>query len=83
MKRIVLVILLILSIAIGIRFWFGVYIHDEFGDTEIFIKHKPTWKWKFYSPINMSDLKLEDLSKDKKEEQQLFDEFVRNQGLSQ
>lgn len=82
MKKIILVLLFIFSVAIGIRFWFGVYIHDEFGDTELFMKHRPIWKWKFYSPINMSDLKLEDLSKEKREEQLLFNEFITNQGLS-
>ena len=82
MKKIILFLLFIFSVAIGIRIWFGVYIHEEFGDTELFIKHRPIWKWKFYSPINMSDLKLEDLSKEKREEQLLFNEFVTNQGLS-
>ena len=69
-------------LAIIIRLFFGVYIHDEFGDPYIFIKHRPTWKWKFYSPLGMSDLDINDLSETKKLEQLLFNEFIRDQGLS-
>jgi len=29
---------------IGGRFGLGVYVHDEFGDTHLFIKHRPIWK---------------------------------------
>tara|TARA_R110002072_G_scaffold179487_2_gene335531 strand:+ start:947 stop:1189 length:243 start_codon:yes stop_codon:yes gene_type:complete len=76
-KITILIILVILG-----RFFLGVFSHDEFGGTHIFIKHKPTLKWNFYSPIGMSDLKLEDLSKEKQKEQILFNEFVSNRGLS-
>ena len=76
-KLAILVVLVILC-----RFFIGVFSHDEFGGTHIFIKHKPTWKWKFYSPLGMSDMKLEDLSKEKQREQMLFNEFVSDKGLS-
>lgn len=67
-------VLLLLSI----RLFCGVYVHDEFGDEALFIKHRPTWKWKFYSPVGMSDLKMEDLTPEQQTEQEYFDEFVGN-----
>lgn len=60
----------------------GVYIHDEFGEKHFFIKHRPIWKWKFYSPLGQSDLKIEELTSDEQIEQKYFDEFVRDQNLS-
>ncbi|KRT17106.1 hypothetical protein ASU31_05380 [Pedobacter ginsenosidimutans] len=68
------------GISIIFRFFCGVYVHDEFGDKELFIKHRPIWK--FYSPIGMSDIKFEDLSAEEKIEQKYFNEFVRERGLS-
>ncbi|SFT89924.1 hypothetical protein SAMN05216474_3036 [Lishizhenia tianjinensis] len=65
-----------------IRLFFGVYTHDEFGEKHLFIKHRPHWKWSFYSPIGMSDKKLENLDEERKYEQLMFNEFVREQGLS-
>ena len=64
------------------RLFCGVYIHDEFAEKHFFIKCRPSWKWKFYSPIGMSDLKMEDLSKEQQIEQKYFNEFIINQGLS-
>lgn len=69
-------------IVISFRFWFGVYDHNEFAETALFMKHRPIWKWKFYSPIGMSDVQLEDLSEEKQKEQLLFKEFVTDQHLS-
>ena len=54
------------------RLWMGVYSHDEFGGTHIFFKRKPIWKWSFYSPIGISDLRLEDLTPKKQKEELLF-----------
>lgn len=68
--------------SIIIRFFCGIYIHDEFGEKHFFIKHRPTWKWKFYSPIGMSDTKFEELNIEKQIEQRYFDEFVSKQDLS-
>ena len=70
-KLILLVLILILS-----KFWIGIYKHDEFGTNHTFIKHRPIWKTFFYSPRGMSDLKLSEMSKEKQNEQKLFDEFV-------
>lgn len=65
-----------------IRFFCGVYTHDEFCDDYFFIKHRPVWKWSFYSPIGMSDTKMEELSKEEQIEQKYFNEFVTEQGLN-
>jgi len=65
-----------LLLCITIRFFCGVFEHDEFGDDVYFIKHKPTWKWRFRSPQGMSDLKIDQMTPAQQEEQLLFDEFV-------
>jgi hypothetical protein len=65
-----------------VRLFAGKYIHDEFGETHLFIKHRPIWKWSFHSPIGRSDLSLKDLSYEDQKEQLLFDEFIRERGLS-
>jgi hypothetical protein len=65
-----------------IKLFCGIYIHDEFAEKHFFIKHRPYWKWIFYSPIGMSDNEIEDLSEENQIEQKYFNEFVRNQGLS-
>ncbi|WP_347050703.1 hypothetical protein [Flavobacterium olei] len=67
---------------LSIRLFCGVYVHDEFADNHFFIKHRPTLKWRFYSPKGMSDMKVEELSKNEQIEQKYFNEFVRDQGLS-
>lgn len=65
-----------LLLCITIRLFCGVFEHDEFGDDVYFIKHKPTWKWRFRSPQGMSDLKIDQMTPAQQEEQILFDEFV-------
>lgn len=82
MNRIIPFLILVLILLVSIRIWFGIYVHDEFGDTELFLKHRPAWKWKFYSPIGMSDLRFENLSEKQKQEQLFFKEFITDQGLS-
>ena len=71
-----------LLLMLTLRLFCGVYVHDEFGGKTWFVKHRPTWKWKFYSPIGMSDLRVQDLSEEQRQEQHYFDEFVSDQGLS-
>ncbi|KIX22204.1 hypothetical protein SY27_05980 [Flavobacterium sp. 316] len=75
-------ILGIIGILILSKFWIGLYSHDEFGGKHLFIKHRPIWKTYFYSPQGMSDMKISEMSVDKRTEQILFNEFVYNQGLS-
>jgi len=82
MKKKISVLSLIFGIVLTIRLFCGVYEHDEFAETNFFIKHRPTWKWRFYSPIGMSDMKIEELSKERQIEQQYFNEFITDQGLS-
>ena len=75
-------IILLLTVIIVLRFFVGVYSHDEFGGTNLFIKHRPIWKWSFYSPIGMSDIEIKDLSTKEQKEQLLFNEFITHKGLS-
>lgn len=82
MKKNIIIIISIALIGLLTRLYCGVYIHDEFAEENFFIKYRPTWKWKFYSPIGQSDLKLHDLTLEKQIEQKYFNEFVRNQSLS-
>ncbi|MDA6069105.1 hypothetical protein NJT12_05685 [Flavobacterium sp. AC] len=82
MKKKVLILIVTFAAVLIIRFFFGVYDNDEFAESHLFVKHRPTWKWKFYSPQGMSDIKLEELSVEKQTEQKYFNEFIRDQGLS-
>jgi hypothetical protein len=77
-------LLIIVAIVLGLeaRLWFGVYKHDEFAETHFFLKHRSTWKWSFYSPIGMSDLKPENLNEEERKEQLLFNEFISSKGMS-
>lgn len=70
--------IIVITIIIGVRFFCGVYVHDEFAEHHFFIKHRPVWKWKFTSPIGLSDAKFEDLSKEQKIEQKYYEEVVRD-----
>lgn len=81
-KKFILSILFSSVLFLIIRFNFGVYVHDEFLEEHIFLKHRPIWKWRFYSPIRQSDKKIEDLSLEKQYERKMFNEFVSDQGLS-
>jgi len=81
MKKNVTVGIFIFAIILSIRVFCGVYVHDEFAERHFFIKHRPTWKWLFYSPIGMSDKKLGDLSEEEQIEQKYFNEFITGQRL--
>jgi len=59
-----------------LKFWIGIYEHDEFFHKSIFMKHRPIWKTFFYSPRGMSDLKFSDMTKEQQREQKYFDEFI-------
>ncbi len=80
-KKIILGIFIFATLLI-VRLFCGVYIHNEFAGKHFFIKHRPTLKWTFYSPIGMSDKKIEELSKEEQIDQKYFNEFVLDQGLS-
>ena len=82
MRKHIAVCLVTLILIFLTRFFCGVYTHDEFCDNCFFIKHRPIWKWRFYSPIGMSDTKMGDLSKEEQIEQKYFNEFITEQGLS-
>lgn len=82
MKKKILFGIFIFAAVLIIRFFCGVYIHDEFATKHLFIKYRPTWKLTFYSPIGMSDRKIEELSEEEQIDQKYFNEFVLDQGLS-
>lgn len=82
MKKKIGIGIFIFAIVLTIRLFCGVYLHDEYPEEYFFVKHRPTWKWRFYSPIGMSDRRIEELSKERQIEQQYFNEFVTDQGLS-
>lgn len=82
MKKKISIIIFISVTLLTIRFFCGVYIHDEFAERHFFIKHRPTWKWRFFSPIGQSDLTIQELSKEEQAEQKYFNEFVLDRGLS-
>ncbi|MES0491492.1 MAG: hypothetical protein ABUK01_15970 [Leptospirales bacterium] len=56
--------------------WIGQYIHPEFGDGQLFLKHRPHLQWTFSSPTGESDLQLEDLNEDDRYRELLYEEFV-------
>ena len=66
----------IIIVLVVVKFWVGIYTHDEFGTNHIFIKHRPLWKSFFISPRGMSDLKNSEMSLKRQNEQELFDEFI-------
>lgn len=68
-------------LVVGIRFFGGVYESDEFNENYFFIKNKPTWKWSFHSPRGLDDTPLSEMTEEDKEEQLLFDEYVKNRVL--
>lgn len=59
-----------------IKFYVGIYTHDEFYTKHFFIKHRPHLKTFFYSPRGMSDRKVFEMDLNEQKEQLLFDEFI-------
>jgi hypothetical protein len=59
----------------------GIFRDDEFYDPYLFIKHRPTLKVHFYSPIGMTDNTLADLTAEQRYEEIAFQEFVDNRGV--
>jgi hypothetical protein len=76
MKKALIIICSCLMLALIVRLFCGVYVHEEYGDDVFFVKQKPTLKWRFYSPIGMTDLKMEQLAPEQQEEQKAFDTYV-------
>ena len=76
MKKVIKISVVTIGILVFLKFWVGVYEDDEFYERNLFIKHRPIWKTYFYSPRGMSDLKLSEMTEEKRKEQLLFDEFI-------
>ena len=70
----------LIRILIGITLFsfVGIKYDTEFYEPEFFIKHKPNFKIEYYSPIGDSDLTLDDLSGERKEQEIAYREFVGN-----
>lgn len=56
--------------------WIGIWHDPEFGEPTIFLKHQPSLKIRFDTPIGESDLTLDDLSPGKYEEEEAYIDFV-------
>lgn len=82
MKKKISIVIFISVVVLTFRLFCGVYRHDEFPEKHFFIKHRPIWKWGFFSPIGQSDLTIQELTKEEQIEQKYFNEFVIDQGLS-
>jgi hypothetical protein len=57
----------------------GISRDSEFYEPTIFVKHRPTTKIYFYTPIGESDMNLSDLSEGGKKEELLYREFIEDQ----
>ncbi|MDX6188742.1 hypothetical protein SGQ83_05225 [Flavobacterium sp. Fl-318] len=82
MKKKISITVFTFALILSLRLFCGVYNHDEFAESHFFIKHRPIWKWKFYSPLGMSDMKSEELSEEEQIEQKYFEEFIKERSLS-
>lgn len=69
-----------IKILIGITLFsfVGIKYDTEFFEPELFIKHKPNFKIEYYSPIGESDLTLNDLRGERREQEITYREFVGN-----
>lgn len=76
MKRTLKYLIPIMVFLLLIRLFCGVFKDDEFNDNYFFIKKYPTFKWYFHSPRGMSDLKLNEMSKNQSFEQVMYDKYV-------
>ncbi len=58
----------------------GVFEDQEFSILYGFVKHRPSFKVFFYSPLGESDIKMEQLTWRKQLEEKAFNEFVGEGG---
>ena len=58
----------------------GVYKDREFGNHRLFIKHSPTLKFSFYSPLGDSNYTLNDLDPERSQEEVLYRKYVEEGG---
>ncbi|RKT01782.1 hypothetical protein [Chryseobacterium defluvii] len=59
----------------------GLFRDDEFYKPSLFLKHQPTFKTIFCSPIGMSDLHFESLPNNERTEEIAFQEYVVKQNI--
>jgi hypothetical protein len=58
----------------------GIYHDREFGDKYLFIKHRPSLKFRFFAPLGESDHTLNDLNSEQRYEEIMYEEYVENGG---
>jgi hypothetical protein len=56
----------------------GIKYEPEFGEAAFFIKHKPNFKFEYFSPIGESDLAINDFDQKNQYEELKYQEFVVN-----
>lgn len=56
--------------------WIGIWHDPEFDEPNIFLKHQPSLKISFNTPVGESDLTLDDLPPGKYEEEKAYIDFV-------
>ena len=80
LSRVLFLLIGLITLVITILFC-GISRDDEFYEHTIFVKHRPTIKLYFYTPIGQSDLNLTDLTEDKKREELMYQEFIDGQKI--
>jgi hypothetical protein len=60
--------------------WVGVFLHREYLDWYVFIKHRPSLIFVFRSPYGLGDRGSLPLSEEKERQEALFEEFVERGG---
>ena len=56
--------------------WIGIVKDPEFSENGLFVKHAPTFKVIFYTPLGMSDKTIEDLPNEEKQEELDYQKYV-------
>ncbi len=71
-----------LSLALSLAAWLilGIYRDREFGSHHLFVKHKPTFKLRFYAPLGKSDRTLNELNPKESHEEVMYREYIEEHG---
>lgn len=60
--------------------YLGVYNDREWGELNLFLKHRPTFKVYFHAPLGESDRKINELPERLQMEERAYVEFVEKGG---
>ncbi|NOT61205.1 MAG: hypothetical protein HOP19_13380 [Acidobacteria bacterium] len=61
----------------------GIYQDREFGESYLFLKHRPTLKFYFRAPLGESERTLKELAPEQRAEEMLFQAYVEQGGGNQ